>query len=423
MISRSFCINSRSAFTLIELLVVIAIIAILAVVVVLTLNPAELLRQSRDANRLSDMATLNSAINLYNTDQGGASGYSLGTATTSYLSIYDLAATSTSGDQCQGLGMPSSSAGYHCAASSTQRSINTQGWIPINFSNISSGSPLGSLPIDPINQTSSNLYYTYETNGSQYEVTAFPESQKYAKTAFNEGGNDPTLLQSGSGIAMLPDLGRGLVGYWPMDEGQGSTSGVSQTADISGTGNSGTWYGTASGTNGYYSQGKIGSWAGTFNGVNDYVTITSQTNIPFGTTPRTITAWINPTSYPASNDEFFLSYGSGSAATGTGIGFGIAPGGYLNVDTQNSRYTSSFIVPLNTWHFVVMTYPGSGNITLYLDGQSQSGSVTLNTVQGSFYLGQWQSGSLSYPGILDDVRIYNRALSAAEIQTLYNAEK
>src|ERR1039458_7608646 len=98
--------HPRKGFTLIELLVVIAIIAILAVVVVLTLNPAELLRQSRDANRVSDLATLNAAINIYNTDQSGASTYSLGAASTSNPSIYDPAATSTAGDQCQGLGMP-----------------------------------------------------------------------------------------------------------------------------------------------------------------------------------------------------------------------------------------------------------------------------------------------------------------------------
>jgi prepilin-type N-terminal cleavage/methylation domain-containing protein len=45
----------RSGFTLIELLIVIAIIAILSVVVVLALNPAEMLRESRDNNRVSDM--------------------------------------------------------------------------------------------------------------------------------------------------------------------------------------------------------------------------------------------------------------------------------------------------------------------------------------------------------------------------------
>ena len=55
----------KRGFTLIELLVVIAIIAILAVVVVLVLNPAELLKQSRDSNRLSDLSTLKTGISLY----------------------------------------------------------------------------------------------------------------------------------------------------------------------------------------------------------------------------------------------------------------------------------------------------------------------------------------------------------------------
>ncbi len=58
----------ESGFTLIELLVVIAILAILAVVVVLTLNPAGLLQEARDSNRISDMATLKSAIAMYIVD-------------------------------------------------------------------------------------------------------------------------------------------------------------------------------------------------------------------------------------------------------------------------------------------------------------------------------------------------------------------
>ena len=57
--------HKQKGFTLIELLIVIAIIAILAVVVVLTLNPAELLRQARDSNRISDFATIKSALALY----------------------------------------------------------------------------------------------------------------------------------------------------------------------------------------------------------------------------------------------------------------------------------------------------------------------------------------------------------------------
>ena len=93
-----FHAQSHTGFTLIELLVVIAIIAILAVIVVLTLNPAQLLEQSRDANRLSDMATLTSALNLYATDQTGASSFSLGIASDTYPSVYDPQATTTAGD-------------------------------------------------------------------------------------------------------------------------------------------------------------------------------------------------------------------------------------------------------------------------------------------------------------------------------------
>ena len=173
--------NSRQkGFTLIELLIVIAIIAILAVVVVLVLNPAELLKQSRDSQRLSDLATLNSAVNLYITDQSGAAGFSLGTSSLAYLSVPDPNATSTASTDCSDMGANFLAGGYfQCAASPAFRSANSTGWIPINFSAISSGSPFGSLPVDPTNSTSSNLYYTYQPIGSTFRITAVPESQKY----------------------------------------------------------------------------------------------------------------------------------------------------------------------------------------------------------------------------------------------------
>ena len=50
--------DRRESFTLIELLVVLALVAILSVVVILTLNPAELIKQARDSNRLSDLPQL-----------------------------------------------------------------------------------------------------------------------------------------------------------------------------------------------------------------------------------------------------------------------------------------------------------------------------------------------------------------------------
>jgi prepilin-type N-terminal cleavage/methylation domain-containing protein len=69
--------HNRHDFTLIELLVVIAIIAILSVIVILTLNPAQLLMQARDSNRISDMSTLNDALDG-STVYGTASPYCVG---------------------------------------------------------------------------------------------------------------------------------------------------------------------------------------------------------------------------------------------------------------------------------------------------------------------------------------------------------
>lgn len=185
--------GARDAFTLIELLVVIAIVAVLSVVVVLTLNPADLLRQSRDSNRLSDLNNINKAVNLFLTDTGGSG--SLGTSTLTYLSLIDPSATTTAGTDCSSLGF---AAGYfHCAASSTQRNADGTGWLPVNLVGMSAGSPLANLPTDPTNSSSSRFFYSYlpDQNG-KFKVTAFPESQRYASQA----GLNSNMFQSGNGL-------------------------------------------------------------------------------------------------------------------------------------------------------------------------------------------------------------------------------
>ncbi|MDR3572207.1 MAG: LamG domain-containing protein [Candidatus Pacebacteria bacterium] len=407
-------------FTLIELLVVIAIIAILAVVVVVTLNPAQLLAQSRDANRVSDMATLNSALSLYQIDRGGVGG--MGTSSVVYTSFSDT--SSTCGNQ--NLPIVPSGYTYNCTKSTSTRNTNGQGWIPLNFQNISSGAPFGSLPIDPSNTSSSRLYYTYDTNGSLYETTASMESSKYkmggsSDVISSDGGTLASVYEKGTGLELEPlDYGdKSLVGLWTMDEGTGGTSGVTQAYDYSGNGNTGTWYGTAAGTSGYYSPGKVGPWMGTFNG-NTYIT-SSYASI--WSNPFTITMWINPSNLSGYHFIFTLSNSYTSYQTvdihtnGQTLSFSFNDG---DVPSFSSMSTSQ-------WYFIAATYnPSTLTRSLYVNGafanSYTSGSSLSIPANGPTYIGcRWDGYNFS--GLMDDVRIYGRALSAAEIQAMYNAGK
>ena len=193
----------RKAFTLIELLVVIAILAVLAVAVVLALNPAGLLQEARDSNRISDMATIKSAVGIWQADGGTA----LGSAGSVYVSIPDSAATSTAGTNCAAVGLAASTSGvpYHCgmSASSTFRATNGTGWIPVNFASASMGSPFALLPVDPVNSTSSNLYYTWLADGAgNWKAFAQMESAKYQATALADGGTLPGSFETGSNLAI-----------------------------------------------------------------------------------------------------------------------------------------------------------------------------------------------------------------------------
>jgi prepilin-type N-terminal cleavage/methylation domain-containing protein len=405
----------KSAFTLIELLVVIAIIAVLSVVVILSLNPAELLRQSRDSGRISDMDTINKALGLTQVD-----GLPLGTANVVYVSIPDPTATSTAGNQCQGLGLPTLPATYtyQCPASSTVQSTNGKGWVPVNFTQMSIGSPLGKLPIDPVNNTTTRLYYTYTTNGSLWELTAVMESLKFKATGSNDGGTLASVYEKGTELGLEPlDYGdTSLVGLWTFDEGSGTVA-----YDYSGNNATGSWQGTLGSQ---WTTGKVGSGAGNFNGSNQFVNIGNSSNIEPANS-ITVSAWVNPSSFTP------LSAAVSSITNGYILGYFSAAGSpniYIwNSGTSNwSAAGSSITLSTNAWQYLVGTFDGR-YLRIFING-TQTGVTDLgasgNTIgynSNTTYIGRY--GNNYFPGLIDDVRIYNRALSAAEIQALYNAEK
>jgi prepilin-type N-terminal cleavage/methylation domain-containing protein len=402
---------SRQGFTLAELLITISIIAILVAVTIITINPAQLLAQSRDAKRISDLASLNAAISYYQSDQQANPTFSLGSTTVAYLSVPDPNTTSTTGNACTNLNLPSSAGyAYHCAASTTYLNASSTGWVPVNFQNITAGSPIATVPVDPKNQTSTNLYYTYETNGYQWALSAFFESQKYAKTMQSTGGIDPALYEVGTGITSLPEMGRGLAGYWPLNEGTGLTA-----VDWSGNGDNQTWSGSQTGTSQHYSPGKASQWAGAFDGSSDI--LTPATNTYLGANAVTVAAWVKKTignfgTAVRANYFYFLDFEYGA----TTLRFGI------NGDWSdaNSGYADD-----GNWHFVVGTFNGSVT-SRYVDGTLIGQTLESYTLPATTfpYIGSGVNFSAHYfSGEIADVRIYGRVLSQAEIQEIYNAEK
>ena len=79
-------LKSAQAFTLIELLVVIAVLAVLSTAAVLVINPAELIKRSRDSRRLQELNELNKAISLLVADKPAAD---LGLSSKVYISLPD----------------------------------------------------------------------------------------------------------------------------------------------------------------------------------------------------------------------------------------------------------------------------------------------------------------------------------------------
>ena len=184
--------NSQKGFTLVELLVVIAVVAVLATATIVLLNPSEILRQTRDSNRISDLTTLKTAIVTYIAETG-SSAY-IGDANTCYAHP-----SSTLAD-CAGR-----FSGSAVATFASSRKVDGTGWIPKNFTAMSSRAPIPVLPIDPVNNAT--FFYAYKAEPTQllFKVNAKMESEKYSKggsgdVESKDGGSDPNLFESGTDL-------------------------------------------------------------------------------------------------------------------------------------------------------------------------------------------------------------------------------
>lgn len=211
----------------------------------------------------------------------------------------------------------------------------------------------------------------------------------------------------------------GLVGYWTMD---GNDISSTNLTDRSGNGYTGTISGAVPIT------GKIGQGL-KFNGTTNYISAHSAATA-VNKSAGTFSLWVNINGYNVQttslNPEIMSIGYSGSSANGISLYTGSV--GRINISYRKDSVDISAGITgamTNTWYHIVGTWDAS-NVIFYSNGE-----LVQSTPQGSaitqafdrFFIGSDALGTQNYyfNGKIDEVRVYNRALSATEIRKLYGA--
>jgi hypothetical protein len=204
--------------------------------------------------------------------------------------------------------------------------------------------------------------------------------------------------------------GTGNVGYWNFDESSGTIA-----HDSSGNGNEGTLQ------NGpIWVDGKYGE-ALSFDGSSTYVQIPDSSSLDV-TAQVTVEAWVYPRAY--NNSAGMIGHIVSRCNTAGGHVCVLAfhdTNGTINYDVNPSTtyHSSVATIPLNTWTHLAMTYNGT-NVCLYIDGTLDSSYAKAGSIQTTstpLTIGcKWYSPTYAYfNGSIDDVIIYNRALTQGQI--------
>jgi hypothetical protein len=205
----------------------------------------------------------------------------------------------------------------------------------------------------------------------------------------------------------------GLIAHWKFDESSRTT------AYDSVGGNHGTIYGAD------WTTGRLGG-ALDFDGVDDYVDLGNDSSLK-PPLPVTLSAWI----WFSQNDATLISlddcsdkyYGVTLNIKGVlSVGFGDG-NGWGSSNYRRSKQGTTALNP-NTWYHVAAVVRGATDMSLYVNGADDGGTYSgtggsLAYSSGNASIATAHSAGIYFNGKIDDVRVYERALSAEEIQELY----
>ncbi len=281
---------------------------------------------------------------------------------------------------------------------------------------LNAGTSLGTIYVDGIGQTT--LPYTPTTIGTQTVIGSRYTHEAY----FFNGSIDQFRIYNyaRTSAQVAYDYNKGApIGWWKLDECQGLTafdsSGLGNTGAISiGLSGSQNTAGTCQvGTSAAWTAGASGKINSSlnFDGSDDEISIGS-----FGILSNyTISFWAKH------NVANKMPIGSRSGTTY--YWYGDNSWKYTHGGVSGEfYYPKSVSIPYGTWGHFTVTYDGI-NVRIYRNGVFESYKATTGTADFSngFYLGWgYPSSSYHFNGQLDDIRIYNYALTATQVKTLYN---
>ncbi|HEV2201985.1 MAG TPA: LamG-like jellyroll fold domain-containing protein [Bryobacteraceae bacterium] len=211
-----------------------------------------------------------------------------------------------------------------------------------------------------------------------------------------------TITASSSGT---PDITSGLVAEWKFNEGSGN-----HAYDASGNVNTATLFNPTWWTSNYGTT----AW---FGGANSYGSVAESASLE-ATNQLTVAFWLRP-SANANTDPRVISklYDWDVKLNGANR--------YPQFSAGTQYATLNYSLPLITWHHVVFTF-SAGVVKGYVDGvpvpflaNTFTGTSALAQYMYGLYLATDSSQTNSYIGSLNDVRIYDRALSDADVAALY----
>ncbi|MEQ6902448.1 LamG-like jellyroll fold domain-containing protein, partial [Nocardioides sp. YIM 152588] len=232
-------------------------------------------------------------------------------------------------------------------------------------------------------------------------------SYSYRVMAVDAAGNasDYSAVASAS-TPPAPTGPPGLVAGWSFDEASGST-----VADLSGNGNDGAVLGGTS-----WVSGKYGG-ALSFDGASGRVSVPASASLDLSSA-MTLMAWIEPTASQSGwrtimqreTDAYFLN-----ASNSTGA---LRPSGGGTIGGGAAFVTGTTASPVGQWTHVALTYDGA-ELRLYVNGQLAASSPKGGAVQSTsnpLSIGGNSPYGEYFQGLIDEARVYDRALSAADVQ-------